>query len=69
MDMVYFPEAGGLKEFPSPEDLKYKIVISTKPPKGNLKRDKDSESDVSGKASSDFSDDQVGDGKVLAVHI
>ncbi|EFH42544.1 predicted protein [Arabidopsis lyrata subsp. lyrata] len=63
MDMVYFPEAGGLKEFPSPEDLKYKIVISTKPPKGNLKRDKDSESDVSGKASSDFSDDQVDDGK------
>ncbi|KAG7606570.1 Phosphoinositide phospholipase C 5 [Arabidopsis thaliana] len=57
MDMVYFPEAGGLKEFPSPEDLKYKIVISTKPPKGSLRKDKDSESDASGKASSDVSAD------------
>jgi phosphatidylinositol phospholipase C delta len=62
MDMVYFPEAGGLKEFPSPEDLKYKIVISTKPPKGSLRKDKDSESDASGKASSDVSAD---DEKVL----
>lgn len=65
MDMVYFPEVGGLKEFPSPEDLKYKVVISTKPPKGNLKKDKDSESDVSGKTSSDVSDDKVYDEKVL----
>lgn len=69
MDMVYFPESDGLKEFPSPEDLKYRVVISTKPPKVNLEKEKDSESDVSGKASPDVSADQVGDEKVLAVHI
>ncbi|CAH2069504.1 unnamed protein product [Thlaspi arvense] len=63
MDMVYFSESGDLREFPSPEDLKYKVVISTKFPKGNLNKEKDSESDVSGKASSDDSADQVGDEK------
>ncbi|KAL0887151.1 hypothetical protein Bca101_011134 [Brassica carinata] len=53
MDMVYFSESGDLKEFPSPEDLKYKVVISTKLPKETLKKEKDSEeSEVSGKASS-----------------
>ncbi|KAF3562844.1 hypothetical protein DY000_02017837 [Brassica cretica] len=53
MDMVYFSESGDLKDFPSPEDLKYKVVISTKLPKGTLKKEKDSESDVSGKTSSE----------------
>ncbi|CAN8253226.1 unnamed protein product [Cochlearia groenlandica] len=62
-DMVYFPETSGLKEFPSPEDLKYRVVISTKLPKVNSKIEKDSESDVSGKASSDVSTDQVCDEK------
>lgn len=65
MDMVYFSESGDLKEFPSPEDLKYKVVISTKTPKGNLQKDKDSESDVSGKSSSDVSAKQTDDQKVL----
>ncbi|CAN7067298.1 unnamed protein product [Brassica rapa subsp. trilocularis] len=53
MDMVYFSESGDLKDFPSPEDLKYKVVISTKLPKGTLEKEKDSESDVSGKTSSE----------------
>ncbi|GLU18857.1 hypothetical protein SLE2022_351340 [Rubroshorea leprosula] len=32
-DMLFFPGCEYLKEFPSPEELKYKIIISTKPPK------------------------------------
>ncbi|CAA7032301.1 unnamed protein product [Microthlaspi erraticum] len=63
MDMVYFSDSGDLKEFPSPEDLKYKVVISTKTPKGTLQKDKDSESDVSGKSSSDVSAKQTDDQK------
>lgn len=66
MDMVYFSESGDLKEFPSPEDLKYKVVISTKIPKEKLKKEKGSESDVSGKASSS-EDVSADDEKVLFV--
>ncbi|XP_010535381.1 PREDICTED: phosphoinositide phospholipase C 5 isoform X2 [Tarenaya hassleriana] len=63
-DMVYVPESSCLKQFPSPEDLRYKIVISTKLPKEKLsKKDKDSESDVSGKASSHASTEQADDEK------
>ncbi|GLT81717.1 hypothetical protein SLE2022_001520 [Rubroshorea leprosula] len=32
-DMVFLPDSDCLKEFPSPEELRYKIIISTKPPK------------------------------------
>ncbi|WCJ29176.1 Phosphoinositide phospholipase C 5 [Euphorbia peplus] len=32
-DMLFYPETECLKEFPSPEQLKHKIIISTKPPK------------------------------------
>ncbi|KAK3228891.1 hypothetical protein Dsin_000772 [Dipteronia sinensis] len=34
--MLYIPESQRLQEFPSPESLKYRIVISTKPPKEYL---------------------------------
>ncbi|KDP46487.1 hypothetical protein JCGZ_08459 [Jatropha curcas] len=32
-DMLFYPETECLKEFPSPEELKYRIIISTKLPK------------------------------------
>lgn len=35
-DMLYYTETGCLEEFPSPEALKYKIILSTKPPKEYL---------------------------------
>ncbi|XP_057979096.1 phosphoinositide phospholipase C 6 [Malania oleifera] len=35
-DMLYYPESEFLAEFPSPEELKHRIVISTKPPKEYL---------------------------------
>ncbi|KAK4779799.1 hypothetical protein SAY87_015905 [Trapa incisa] len=34
-NMLYYPKSE-LKEFPSPEDMKYKIIVSTKPPKEYL---------------------------------
>ncbi|CAN6469817.1 unnamed protein product [Victoria cruziana] len=35
-DMLFYPESGSLHKFPSPESLKYRILISTKPPKEYL---------------------------------
>lgn len=35
-DLLYLPETTCLREFPSPESLKNKIIISTKPPKEYL---------------------------------
>lgn len=35
-DMLYIPETDSPKEFPSPESLKRRIIISTKPPKEYL---------------------------------
>lgn len=35
-ELLYYPESGCLEEFPSPEDLKYRIILSTKPPKEYL---------------------------------
>lgn len=32
-DMLYYPQSECLTEFPSPESLKHRIIISTKPPK------------------------------------
>lgn len=31
-DMLYIPESPHQKQFPSPENLKHKVMISTKPP-------------------------------------
>lgn len=36
VDMLFYPESECLKEVPSPEELKYRIIISTKPPKEYL---------------------------------
>ncbi|KAF9593893.1 hypothetical protein IFM89_025929 [Coptis chinensis] len=35
-EMLYHPESGYLEEFPSPESLKYRVLLSTKPPKEYL---------------------------------
>lgn len=35
--LLYYPESEYLNEFPSPEELKRKILISTKPPKECLR--------------------------------
>lgn len=47
-DMILAPGSECLKEFPSPESLKKRVIISTKPPKEYLKAkdDKVKESDL-----------------------
>ena len=55
-DILFTPGSECLKEFPSPESLKKRIIISTKPPKEYLqaKDNKEKEGDSqSGKAASD----------------
>lgn len=44
-DRLYVPESENMKEFPSPESLKGKILISTKPPKEDGKGNNDSRED------------------------
>ena len=70
-EMLYYPQGECLAEFPSPESLKHRIVISTKPPKEYLEdskqiKDKGSvsnsgresfEEDASGKQTSDPTDE------------
>lgn len=35
-DILYYPDKDHLKEFPSPQDLKGRVLLSTKPPKEYL---------------------------------
>ena len=77
-DILFSPGSECLKEFPSPESLKKRIIISTKPPKEYLeaKEFKDKENDSErGKASDeeawgkevpDLKDSHVADYKVSA---
>jgi phosphatidylinositol phospholipase C delta len=64
-DMLYYHDSQGCQEFPSPEELKEKILISTKPPKeyleandtkekDNGEKGKDSDEDVWGKEPEDL---------------
>lgn len=72
--MLFYPESDCLKEFPSPEELKHRVIISTKPPKEyleaqNLKGSdtlsrKDSEEDVWGREPSCLTADQEDEDKV-----
>ncbi|KAL7173160.1 hypothetical protein ACSBR2_032599 [Camellia fascicularis] len=71
--MLFYPESD-LKEFPSPEELKYRIIISTKPPKeyleaesfkgNNSQKVKDSDEDVWGKEPSNLTTDQENEDKI-----
>lgn len=74
--MLFYPESDCLKEFPSPEELKHRIIISTKPPKeyleaqtfkdneNNVLKRKDSDEDVWGKEPSCLTADQEDEDKV-----
>lgn len=58
-DLLFCPETECLDKFPSPEDLKYRIIVSTKPPKEYLEKDKstkekDADKDEWGKEPSDL---------------
>lgn len=61
-DMLYYPKASDKVEFPSPDALKYQIILSTKPPKEylhckNVGKDRSS-------MDKDSSDDELEDQRV-----
>ena len=70
-DTLFYPQEDSLSEFPSPESLKHRIIISTKPPKEYLTSNKKDKVLSDGKESSeeestdpvtDFdADEQVGE--------
>ncbi|XP_061376618.1 phosphoinositide phospholipase C 6-like [Gastrolobium bilobum] len=52
-EMLYYPETDCLTEFPSPESLKNRVVISTKPPKEYQESDSSSNHEPNGSDSSE----------------
>lgn len=57
-DLLYYPEGEGLVEFPSPESLKHKIIISTKPPKEYLDSKGSKDRGIISVLEKDLSDDE-----------
>lgn len=72
-EMLFYPESDCLKELPSPEELKYRIIISTKPPeeyrKAKTANEKEhdshkSEEDLWGKEPSELTEEHEDDDTV-----
>ncbi|KAF7816105.1 phosphoinositide phospholipase C 4-like [Senna tora] len=57
-DMLFCPGCENLKVFPSPEELKYRILISTKPPKEYLRADSVQINMKTSQKSVDFDEDE-----------
>ncbi|PIN03379.1 Phosphoinositide-specific phospholipase C [Handroanthus impetiginosus] len=57
-EMLYCPESGCLEEFPSPEALKHKIILSTKPPKEYLGSNNNKDGETSPAKEKDSSEDE-----------
>ncbi|KAL3834841.1 hypothetical protein ACJIZ3_009577 [Penstemon smallii] len=58
-DMLYCPESGCMEEFPSPEALKHKIILSTKPPKEYLGTNNNKDGEMSSSMEKDSSDEDI----------
>ncbi|CAL4903087.1 unnamed protein product [Urochloa decumbens] len=67
-DMLYISESESMSEFPSPDDLKGKIIISTKPPKEYLqtKSSKEEQADDDDKAEEGVWGEEISDDKATA---
>ncbi|XP_068668085.1 phosphoinositide phospholipase C 2-like [Aristolochia californica] len=52
-DMLFYPDSDPLKEFPSPEELKKRFIISTKPPKEYMESKSQKENESGKKKSSE----------------
>ncbi|CAN1338999.1 Phosphoinositide phospholipase C 6 [Linum perenne] len=61
-DMLYYPESDSLVQLPSPELLKYRIMISTKPPKEYLESSGIKQKGISVRNESEDDDDDEDDG-------
>uniref|UniRef100_A0A7N0THH3 Phosphoinositide phospholipase C n=1 Tax=Kalanchoe fedtschenkoi TaxID=63787 RepID=A0A7N0THH3_KALFE len=58
-DLLYAPGSECLKEFPSPESLKRRIIISTKPPKEYLQAKEDTGKDADTQKGKDLGDEEA----------
>ncbi|KAL8027075.1 hypothetical protein ABFX02_14G072200 [Erythranthe guttata] len=58
--MLFYPESDCLKEFPSPEELKYRMIISTKPPREYLEAQSTKETENMHIKRKDFNEDVWG---------
>lgn len=58
-DMLYYPDSESSKEFPSPEALKERIIISTKAPKEYLEAKDDKENDRDTKEVKESDDEEA----------
>ncbi|KAL6980708.1 phosphoinositide phospholipase C [Sarracenia purpurea var. burkii] len=58
-ELLYYPESGCLEEFPSPEALKNRIILSTKPPKEYLESKPLKKSENSTLTDGDSSDEEA----------
>ncbi|CAL5097173.1 unnamed protein product [Urochloa decumbens] len=67
-DMLYISESESMSEFPSPDDLKGKIIISTKPPKEYLqtKSSKEEQADDDDRAEEGVWGEEISDDKATA---
>lgn len=59
-DMLFCPGSECLKEFPSPESLKKRIIISTKPPKEYLKTKEVKEKEINANKEKDVAEEAWG---------
>ncbi|KAI3470879.1 hypothetical protein Pfo_027542 [Paulownia fortunei] len=57
-DMLYYPESECLEELPSPEALKHKIILSTKPPKEYLASNNNKDGETPSPQEKDSSEDE-----------
>lgn len=55
-ELLYYPEPGCFQEFPSPEELKHHIILSTKPPKEYLESKNSKEKDTASPLKKDHTD-------------
>lgn len=58
-DMLYYPDSESHKEFPSPEALKKRIIISTKPPKEYLEAKSFKEKDCDTQKENDSNEEEA----------
>nr|TKR74603.1 phosphoinositide-specific phospholipase C family protein [Populus alba] len=59
--MLFYPESDSLVQFPSPESLKHRIIISTKPPKEDTIPDHTAELEADDRSNSDQDDADLTD--------
>jgi len=65
-DMLYISESESMAEFPSPDDLKGKVIISTKPPKEYLQTKSGKEEEEDRTEEEGVWGEEISDGKATA---